>query len=341
MTDLPIDPAVHVNSDLSPDLNLDLKMLYHQWTLSQQILSEACRLSDAPKTKIKAGLENALMSKVLEYVEPSPLTLFAALTVDALQFGFSCVGLNVDSDTVSQLHDVIQSIVHSDGETALPEIQFVDERIELGDFTLHRNAPVNRLLHFSMQSMSATDAVSYVLCSALQYNALYAETRHIGPPQCVYDDFHQWGIRNEGFASPFNARLLGKPNSGFFSAFPQTDAIFGSRGSFFHADWKQFEGAWCVDPPFLEETLSQVDAIVGQWRAEGSPSILFIGPSSYQMKTPFDEEIRLAKGIYFYEGLDGQLHPLPMDVSIWRFGEIEGFDAERIIAGYLPAEAAK
>ena len=59
------------------------------------------------------------------------------------------------------------------------------------------------------------------------------------------------------------------------------------------------------------------------------------------MKTPFDEEVRLAKGIYFYEGLDGQLHPLPMDVSIWRFGEIEGFDVERIIAGYLPAEAAK
>ena len=132
---------------------------------------------------------------------------------------------------------------------------------------------------------------------------------------------------------------LGKEHAGFFSAFPQTDAIFGSRGSFFHADWKDFDGAWCVDPPFLEETLSRVDAIVGRWREEGCPPVLFIGPSSYEMKTPFDEEIRLLKGTHFYEGLDGQLHPLPMDVSIWRFGEIEGFDVERIVSGYLPVQS--
>ena len=25
--------------------------------------------------------------------------------------------------------------------------------------------------------------------AGLQYNAIYSETRHIGPPQCVYDDF--------------------------------------------------------------------------------------------------------------------------------------------------------
>lgn len=338
MTDLPIEQTMVSNLEVIPDL----PGLYHQWSISQKILAEACRLiSGYPTSKIKAGLENALMRKVLDYTEPNPLDLFAALTVEVLQFGFSCVGMSVADTTVADLYGVIQSTVASDEHTSLPEIEFADDSIVLGAFSLHRNAPVNRLLDFAMQSMSAVDAVSHVLCSALQYNALYAETRHIGPPQCVYDDFHRWGIRNEGFASPFNARLLGKSNAGFFSAFPQTDAVFGSRGSFFHADWKNFDGAWCVDPPFLEETLSQVDTIVGRWRKEGCPPVLFIGPSSYQMKTPFDEEIRLAKGVYFYEGLDGQLHPLPMDVSIWRFGEIEGFDVDRIIAGYLPAEATK
>ena len=44
-------------------------------------------------------------------------------------------------------------------------------------------------------------------------------------------------------------QLLGKKHA-FFSAFPQTDAIFGLVVSFI---WKDFDGAWCVDPPFLEE----------------------------------------------------------------------------------------
>ncbi len=334
MTDLSIEPTI----DLTPDL----KTLYHQWSCSQTILSEACRLlSTHPTSKIKAGLENALMRNVLDYTEPSPLDLFAALTVDVLQFGFSCVGLQVDIESAERLYEFIQSTIGSTGSELLPDIECTEDALVLGAFTLRRNAPVNRLLSFARQSLSKDKAVAHVLCSALQYNALYAETRHIGPPQCVYDDFHRWGIRNEGFASPFNARLLGKFNAGFFSAFPQTDGIFGSRGSFFHADWKRFDGAWCVDPPFLEETLSQVDAIVGRWRKEGCPPVLFIGPSSYQMKTPFDEEIRLEKGTHFYEGLDGGLHPLPMDVSIWRFGEIEGFDTARIIEGYLPAETSK
>jgi hypothetical protein len=28
-----------------------------------------------------------------------------------------------------------------------------------------------------------------------------------------------------------------------------------------------------------------------------------------------------------------------MDVSIWRFGEIEGFDVDRIVSGYLPVQS--
>ena len=324
------------------DVEQRLEDLYNQWLVSQQILTAVCSwCPDHSRFKLKAGLENALMRRVLEHIEPDPIDLFAGLNPEGLAFGFSCVGLELDAVVVKQIYMVIQHQLATNRHVTLPEISKCSEYLALGDFVLMRNAPVNRLLDFAQRSMSERDTLMSVLCSALQYGALYAETRHIGPPQCVYDDFHSWGIRNEGFASPFNARLLGKEASGFFSAFPQTDRVFGSRGSFFHTDWKQYEGAWCVDPPFLEETLSRVDRIVGRWRSEGGPAVLFIGPSSYQMQTPFDEEVRLYKGTHFYEGLDGELHPLPMDVSIWRFGDIEGFDVDRIIAGYLPTQTTK
>lgn len=336
--ELMTDFLVHPSLELKPNL----EFLYQQWLISQKILTEVHSLcGELPLGKVKAGLENALMRRVLDLVEPNPMDLFRCLDVDGLGFGFYCVGLDFDRSVLESMFVVIQRSVETIHEVPLPEIYVEETKILFGTFVLVRNVPVNRLLDVTTRQMDFSLAVSHVLCSALQYNALYAETRHIGPPQCVYDDFHSWGVRNEGFASPFNARLLGKEHAGFFSAFPHTDAIFGSRGSFFHADWKDFDGAWCVDPPFLEETLSRVDAIVGRWRTEGCPPVLYIGPSSYEMKTPFDEEIRLLKGTHFYEGLDGQLHPLPMDVSIWRFGEIEGFDVDRIVSGYLPIQSSK
>ena len=61
--------------------------------------------------------------------------------------------------------------------------------------------------------------------------------------------------------------------------------------SFFMSDWKEHSGAWCVDPPFLTKTLERVDHIVGRWRKEGSPPILYIGPSRYKMQTLFDEYV--------------------------------------------------
>ena len=97
-----------------------------------------------------------------------------------------------------------------------------------------------------------------------------------------------------------------KKDAHFFSAFPHTDSVFGSNESFFMSDWKEHSGAWCVDPPFLTK---HSNALTILWVAgeEGSPPILYIGPSRYKMQTPFDEEIRLYKDVHYYEGLDGLL----------------------------------
>lgn len=320
-----------------PVFKLTLFELYGQWVMSQHILNASTSLlSEVSKRTTKAGLENALMHLVLDMDSPYPLEIFKLLQPKDLRFGFSCVGVELTGDQVTQLGQIITDATQQKPPVVEPMVRIDDNAIHCGKFTLNRNAPVERLWTLALEHFGVVQATEKVLYSALQYAALYAETRHIGPPQCVYDDFHRWGIRNEGFASPFNARLLGKMDSGFFSAFPQTDGPFGSRGSFFHSHWSDHEGAWCVDPPFLHDTLRRVDTIVGQWRSEGSPPILFIGPSSYKMQTPFDEEIKLLKGTHYYEGLDGELHLLPVDVSIWRFGDIDGFDSQAIIGGYLP-----
>ena len=68
---------------------------------------------------------------------------------------------------------VIQRSVNTTHEGSLPEIYVEDTQIVLGEFVLVRNVPVNRLLDVQMDFSLAA---AYVLCSALQYNALYAET---------------------------------------------------------------------------------------------------------------------------------------------------------------------
>ena len=62
----------------------------------------------------------------------------------------------------------------------------------------------------------------------------------------------EWGVTTEGFASPLNSTL-----DCFCSAFPDVDAQFGSRGSFFHPCIQPAEegvgGSFALNPPFSVE----------------------------------------------------------------------------------------
>ena len=178
-----------------------------------------------------------------------------------------------------------------------------------------------------------------MLVSALRYAALLARTRHIGPPKRVYDAFYDWGVRHEGFASPFNARLLGRPDARFYSACGDVDAPFGSAGSFFAVDRPTDDGAWCLDPPFLDATIARVEARIHQWRSMQGPAILLIIPASYKLAHRPDETVLLRKGVHVYEGLAGTEHPLPVDVAIHRYGALPGFNHHSVQAGYLPHDS--
>ena len=95
---------------------------------------------------------------------------------------------------------------------------------------------------------------------AVRYAALLPAGQHWRvPPKHIDFIYDKFGIRNEGFASPFNSSLLGKPNAKFCSLFPDTDEVFGSLGSFFSANLGR-GGGWAVNPPYTEKLLDSAAA---------------------------------------------------------------------------------
>ena len=87
----------------------------------------------------------------------------------------------------------------------------------------------------------------YVLLA--RYNALLGHGMQCALPEHVFQTLHEHTQTNfECFASPLNCRY-----SSYCSAFPDTDGIFGSKGSFF--DFYPTSGSYEVNPPFIESIM--------------------------------------------------------------------------------------
>lgn len=83
-----------------------------------------------------------------------------------------------------------------------------------------------------------------------RYNALLGHGMQCALPEDVFQVLHKWVQTNfECFASPLNCRY-----SSYCSAFPDTDAVFGSKGSFF--DFYPSRGSYEVNPPFIESVMT-------------------------------------------------------------------------------------
>lgn len=67
-----------------------------------------------------------------------------------------------------------------------------------------------------------------------------------------------FGINTEAFASPYNATL---PR--YYSAFPDTDQVFGSLGSFYEAEPRN--GCFEANPPFTEIDLARTAGKIIDW----------------------------------------------------------------------------
>lgn len=321
-------------------MTASLDRTYHEWLRATQVLTAARDEVDTSlEPSLEAALENALMRKTLDLPEAEPDDLFSALSVDDVAAGLRIVGNDdhASQNAAERLAPMLRSALVDLPSAQAPPPELTATELRIGAFSLPRVTPVDRALSEAIRRHGEDLGLRHTLACALRYAAIYARTRHIGPPQAVYDAFYAWGVRNEGFASPFNARLLGKDDAGFYSAFPSTDAALGSRGSFFSADPTRHEGAWSVDPPFLPELMSRVDAIIRRWRAlPRPPTVLLIIPASHTPDVPVEETVRLESGTHHYSGLDGELRPLPVDVNIHRIGPLDGWDPEVIREGYLP-----
>lgn len=84
-----------------------------------------------------------------------------------------------------------------------------------------------------------------------RYNALLGHGMQCALPEHVFEILHDHVKTNfECFASPLNCRYFS-----YCSAFPDTDAIFGSKGSFF--DFFPTSGSYEVNPPFIESIMAE------------------------------------------------------------------------------------
>ena len=92
------------------------------------------------------------------------------------------------------------------------------------------------------------DFLSHVFAMLLRYDDLAGDAgQHGAVPEAVFDVLAEWGCEAECCATPFNATL-----SRFCSPFLDTDAAFGSVGSFFA--WEPSEGNYEINPPFTLTT---------------------------------------------------------------------------------------
>jgi len=322
----------------SVKLSSEVQKEFKNWVISQKILDKVSSyLSEkGHRARVKAGLENALMN-----LQPSEncngLNLFMKVDNQAVKNGFTYASIQLEEFEAQDIVKVIKetSTFYNDNVEIPADAQMTSDAFHLDPFELKRNQYIDKAFEFVSTKTTESDAANAILRSALRYSSIYAETRHIGPPQRVYDKFYEWGIRNEGFASPFNARLLGKTSAQFYSLFKDTDAIFGSAGSFFNLNQPENPGHWCLDPPFTTEIMSRVDEILKEWLSKyQSLSFLLIIPESHTPANKPDETVTLKKDAHYYEGLEGVLKPLPVNVCIHRYGNLKGFSADAILEGY-------
>ncbi|VVB70519.1 Phosphorylated CTD interacting factor 1 WW domain protein [uncultured archaeon] len=103
--------------------------------------------------------------------------------------------------------------------------------------------------------LSLTSIEKTVRCY-LKYLSINSGHQQWGLVQSHYDYLYDiCGVRNEGFASPMNSRLIGKVGAKFCSLFPETDEVFGSIGSFFSNHLYNQSGNWIINPPFIESII--------------------------------------------------------------------------------------
>ncbi len=318
-------------------VNQSLIKEYENWRRSQyffELIKKSGLVNELEDPKIEAGLENALMFQVNTTSKNPNVNL---LTSEFISFGFNCVNVELNAKDLEHFVELATTkISRLEEHLSNLEIGINKHYFFVENFQLRINQYTKKAFDFLMKDKTEKIALEILLSSALRYASIFAKTRHIGPPQETYDYFYKWGVRNEAFASPFNARLLGKEKASFFSLFEDTDGDFGSQGSLFEINSPEnYDGDWCFDPPFIEELMEKAVEKINEWK-NSNPNINFIliVPDWFTPQLNFDEKVLLKENVHYCEGLDGVKRPLPVDVGIYLIGDLEDFSAEKIKTSY-------
>lgn len=132
--------------------------------------------------------------------------------------------------------------------------------------------------------ISINPSLSHCFITALRYQTLNdsAENifegtgQHAAIPKRVFDTlvgYYKGETLTEGFASPFNNYL-----SSFFSAFPDIDHVYGSKGSLF-ASYKTITtsgGVYEFNPPFSEVLIGELNKFFIRCLEKGEVPLTFI-----------------------------------------------------------------
>ncbi|KAI2513234.1 Phosphorylated CTD interacting factor 1 WW domain [Fragilaria crotonensis] len=125
----------------------------------------------------------------------------------------------------------------------------------------------------TFQSREEHDAsfVSSLFCLLIRYDMLQGAGLQAALQGAVFDVLLRlYGCNLECFASPLNCRY-----ERFFSAFPDTDAPFGSLGSFFDHDFLQ-GGCYQANPPFVARFIHAMYLKMEQSLSDCEEPLMFI-----------------------------------------------------------------
>jgi hypothetical protein len=117
-----------------------------------------------------------------------------------------------------------------------------------------------------------------VLRMILRYDIILGRGQQWGLPRAHFDALYdRLGVRNEGYASPLNSRLLEKPEGKFCSLFPDTDVVFGSLGGFFQVTFAEHPGNWQVNPVFIASILdASANKVIAELKAAAEAKKLIL-----------------------------------------------------------------
>ncbi|MDE2095919.1 MAG: hypothetical protein KGL39_01580 [Patescibacteria group bacterium] len=183
--------------------------------------------------------------------------------------------------------ELVRKGIASEDEARKKFAQVVDQ-VKKADFT-PRDEPIPECDGETLRCGDFAQTLTDRAAALLKVGTLVEVARAALRYAAIIDGGQQWGltqkhadalydtclVRNEGFASPFNSRFRTKPDTAFFSLFPDVDAPFGSHGNFFAADMTAHKGNWLVNPPFVNDILETAARKVIAFVASGTDARVF------------------------------------------------------------------